>query len=136
MRGDEGLVVDRPDDVAAQVGVGPEVPLPVEGHVAEGLELNVRERNTGWPGLIDDQVGQPVNGKRQEQQQQAPPVEAGCPCHAAHTRSPRRRMNSSPFANWSRVRNSSGLCACSILPGPQTTVGIAAISWNSPASVP
>ena len=39
------------------------------------------------------------------------------------------------FFIWSKVTNSSILWACSIDPGPQTTVLIP-ISWNSPASVP
>jgi hypothetical protein len=33
------------------------------------------------------------------------------------------------------MRRSSGLCACSMLPGPQTIAGRSAF-WNSPASVP
>jgi hypothetical protein len=51
-------------------------------------------------------------------------------------RSISRCMNFSHSAICSRVTNSSGLWACSILPGPQMTVGMPACFWNNPASVP
>ena len=38
-------------------------------------------------------------------------------------------------ANWSSATNSSGLCACSMSPGPQTTAEIPA-RWKCPPSVP
>jgi len=45
-----------------------------------------------------------------------------------------RPRNARHSASWSVERNSSGLCAWSIEPGPQTTVGRPA-SWKCPASV-
>src|SRR5690606_28548581 len=48
---------------------------------------------------------------------------------------PRRRRNFSQSASWSRATYSSALCACSIWPGPHTTVGTPRL-WNRPASVP
>ncbi|MNT90782.1 hypothetical protein D3C72_2317690 [compost metagenome] len=42
----------------------------------------------------------------------------------------------SQAASWSVSIYSSGLCPCSMCPGPQTAAGTPSKLWKSPASVP
>ncbi len=79
-------------------------------------------------------------GRREERQRGGHPEPGDArlpPRHdqfASH-QAPSRRMKASPSASAASVTYSSGWCAWSMEPGPQTTVGTPA-RWNAPASVP
>jgi hypothetical protein len=45
-------------------------------------------------------------------------------------------MKSAQLSNSDSATNSSGLCDCTIEPGPMITVGMSATLTNNPASVP
>jgi len=83
-----------------------------------------------WSELVG---GAQIWFKREDLNHTGAPPALGLP--AGQRDWPMRRRKVSHAASWSRATYSSGLWACSMWPGPQTTVGMP-MPWKSPASVP